>query len=106
MIMVTVLVYMQTLCKHNLQLMSCDTAGVRGECWKDIIQLASESLDVSPALLATQKLVSEILKEREGNGFDAVRTADYLQSQALLDHRLFISSLLKVLKILVSNFLL
>ena len=68
--------------------------GDHGECWRDTIQLC-EKLDVSPALLATQILVGKIV-EGEENGLFAVRMADYLQSQGLFEHRLFVSSILKV----------
>ena len=67
---------------------------VRGEYWRDAIQLA-ERLDISPSLLATQTLVGKIVGG-EGNGIFAVQTADFLQSQGLLEHRLFTSLILKV----------
>lgn len=68
--------------------------GVKGDCWSDIIHVA-EKLDVCPSLLATKELIAKLLSG-DVCGERAVSIADHLQSNALLDHRLFTSSLLKV----------
>ena len=59
-----------------------------------MIQLA-ESLDACPALLATKELITKLLSGKVC-GERAVSIADHLQSNALLDHRLFTASLVKV----------
>ena len=81
---------------HNLQLLSVESKddGVIGDGWAETIQLA-EKLDVCPALLATKELIArlvggEMCAER------AVSVAGHLQNKALLDHRLFTSSIVKV----------
>lgn len=76
------------MCEDGLDL------GDHGECWRDTVQLL-ETLDISPALLATQTLIGKIVSGEESGAF-AVRMADYLQSQGLFEHRLFVSSILKV----------
>jgi hypothetical protein len=69
-------------------------AGIKEDCWSDTVHLA-EKLDVSPSLLATKELIAKLLCG-EVCGEKAVSIADHLQSSALLDHRLFTSSLVKV----------
>ena len=68
--------------------------GLKGDCWSDTVHLA-EKLEICPALLATKELITKLLSG-EVCGERAVSIADHLQSSALLDHRLFTSSLVKV----------
>ena len=65
------------------------------ESWKATLQLANK-LDISAALLATQTLVGKILK-REKDGVSVVEMTNELESRGLLEHHLFVSSLVKVI---------
>lgn len=68
--------------------------GIKGDCWTETVELA-EKLDVCPALLATKELIARLVSG-EMCGEKAVTMVSNLQNKALLDHRLFTSSIVKV----------
>lgn len=69
-----------------------DQAGASEIMWESIAELSAH-LHLSPSLIATRELARRIAACEESSAVDA---AALLQKRGLLDHRLFLTSLLKV----------